>query len=555
MRNFATKFVALFVLVGLVSLANSAPVGSSYVPVSNAVYGYLDRCVDKGLIPARSLSVKPVTRVHVAEMLLKVASQYHKIDDKILETELDYFLREYSWEALFLSKKSGSRARSVRSVKYSPSDALTNPHRRLLSHDSDEQYFVLDPIATIRRDWKTDDDGYDVNRRSWGLSFFGDVDSKLGYYFRFVDHTENGNPNGYYSRDDLLEDHFGYVGPLLGGDETYYDQTDVHFAINWNRLALFFGKDRPVWGPGEQNLMLGSKGPSYTNFRASLKLNKRFSFHYLLGKLHPWETLGDTLYTTDLGWTRIVPSDKWIAAHRFDFSVGKDLSIGLSEALIWGDRGLDPAYLIPLNFLYSAEHDGGDLDNVMLNADIAYRFLNRGSIYGSLFIDDLNTSTLGEDNPGNKFGFTSGIRLSDLEIDGLYVTVEYARLQPFVYSHFYPVNRYTHWTASLGSDLKPNSDQWNFGAEYRPLRSLIFALNVRSNRHGSEGGEIEEAIPRNSHLQTHFLSGEVTSWTEIETRVGWEFYPGATAEFGWIKDSRRTSVPDRAYLGFSYRYQ
>ena len=66
---------------------------------------------------------------------------------------------------------------------------------------------------------------------------------------------------------------------------------------------------------------------------------------------------------------REMQSKKYIAAHRLEIAVTDNLDIGLNEVVVYGDRGLEFAYLNPIMFYRSAEHYLGDMDNATMSAD------------------------------------------------------------------------------------------------------------------------------------------------------------------------------------------
>jgi len=551
------SILIIFVLTGVGFSIEDTEVASAYVPVEDPVYHFLENCAARGVLPMSCTTLKPLSRSEISLLLHGVVSGFDKLNDKVLMADLDYYFSEYSLDVERLNKSDRVPQRQVRSVLYNPAKALNSPHWHFSAINSDYFSFVCDPVGRIQWDFSDD---RTILRRASGLQFRGDIVNRLGYYFRFVDNTERGN-GPYSKRDSLLEDRYGYVGPLLGGKETYYDMTEAYLTTTWKMFEFAFGKDRAAWGPGEERLLLSGYSPSFNHFNFRCQLGSKVRFSYIVGKLHPCDSegnaLGDTLYRTNEGWTRVVPSDKWITAHRLEYFLGKSIVIGVSEALIWGERGLDFAYLNPLNFLFSAEHDGGDLDNVLLEGDLSVRLARLGILYGSLLIDDLKISTLGEGDPGNRFGLTIGMRIYNLGLDGIETGLEYVRLEPFVYSHFYAVNRYTTWTSNLGSSLKPNSDRIRWLLNYRPLRQVALNLRVDWNRHASTGGEIEQIIPRNSGelpSTVDFLDGDRSDWTEIETSILWEFFTGTICKAGWITGAESTAIPDRFFIGISYRY-
>ncbi|MDP8228967.1 MAG: capsule assembly Wzi family protein [Candidatus Electryoneaceae bacterium] len=553
--------IALLLLL-TVSGTVATPIGSASVPVGDPVYSFLERCEARGIIPLWSTTAQPLSRLKISSLLMQAVAFYPKIYDRRLRTDLDYYIREFAWDISRLSQSDDQPRRTARSVQYSPSDALQNPHWHLVQYRSDDFHFVLDPLIWARYDIGKDQK---IFRRATGLQFRGDFNGWLGYYFRFIDHTERGN-GPYTDRSQLLHDRYGYVGPLQGNDETYYDLTEAYLHIGWKKVDLMFGKDRVAWGPSRNGgLLLSGYSPSFNQLRLTARLTKKVRFNYVVGRLNTGMP-GDTLYHTDRGWIRTELTPKWLAAHRLEYSPWKSVVFGISEAIIWGERGLDPAYLNPIYFFYSAEHDGGDQDNILMSGDVLIRIARGGILYGELLIDDVKTSTLGEGDPGNRLGVTAGGWLTHIGINGLETGIEYTRLEPFVYSHFFPVNRYSTWTSSLGSELSPNSDRLRLRLCYRPelnhpaFKRTEFNGRIDWNRHGSVGGDISETIPPLMTQKVHFLDGDRIEWTSVAVSVRFEPIPGLFLETGWINNDQ-PSVTDHpallsniVYLTAGYRY-
>jgi hypothetical protein len=352
-----------------------------------------------------------------------------------------------------------------------------------------------------------------------------------------------------------LEDHYGYVGPLFGGSETYYDATEAY--LNWGTewINVTFGKDKVSWGPGRKtNLLLSDNAPSFDQLRIKTRIGNSSQFTYLVGKLHPASDLrGDTLYTTPIGWTRLTIEPKWIAAHRFEYALTSWLLLSVSEAVIWGERGLDAAYLNPLYFLYSAQHDGGDRDNVAMSGDFIVRLPFRSLFYGALLIDDMKISKLGKGDVGNKIGILAGLFSTDILYRNLDIGLEYTRLEPYVYSHFFPINTYSNWNSSLGSDLLPNSDRLELSIRYRPTFDITLNCSGALNRHGTQGGEITESLPHTPIGDVRFLDGTRTNWGDLRAGVEWEVIPGGVLEIGIIQGDRKINVPNCWYFSIGYR--
>jgi hypothetical protein len=170
----------------------------------------------------------------------------------------------------------------------------------------------------------------------------------------------------------------------------------------------------------------------------------------------------------------------------------------------------------------------GDRDNIVWSGDIEVNLIRGASFYGELLIDDLKTSKLGTDFIGNKFGYIGGVHIvNPLRVGNTSLNLEYSRLDPFVYTHFYPINVYKNWNAGLGSDLPPNSERWLVKIRWKPLYSLSCGLAGSYLRHGANtnilnaGGDIDTP-PDFGQNYAPFLEGELREDKILEVTVDWE---------------------------------
>lgn len=527
---------------------------SAFVPVEEPVYGFLDRCVERGILPVWSVNTRPISRSDVGRMLKIVTIDYPRLDDRILEADLDYYLREFAFDIESVSDSVARGSRTLRLTRYNPEKALEDPHWHAATLKGDKHSFVFDPLISFRYDIARDDN---IFRRATGIQFRGDYKRKIGYYFRFIDHVERGKePYKPGDRSLLIEDRWGYVEPQKPrGNEVYYDMTEAYLTVRQLGIDLVFGKERIAWGPAKQGgLLLSGLSPSFGQLRTSVALWDKVRFTHVIGSLHAYNTHVDTMYQTAYGWTRLSLAQKWLAAHRIEYTPWDFAVVAVNEAVIWGERGLDASYVNPLNFYYSAEHNGGDRDNVLMSGDIIIRIRNYGSVYGELLIDDMKISTLGEGDPGNKFGFLCGGVFSNCGVDGLVTGMEYTRIDPYVYTHFIPINRYTTWTSSLGSNIGTNSDRLRWWVSFRPLRQLELILNLDRSCRGEVGSNPNEAVDRNNPGSAHFLEGSPVDWATTEVIIKWEPVTGVLLKTGWINNEKRSRFPNRFYLNAGYRY-
>jgi hypothetical protein len=191
--------------------------------------------------------------------------------------------------------------------------------------------------------------------------------------------------------------------------------------------------------------------------------------------------------------TRPYFDSKYVAMHRVEADIAAAVRLGVYEAVVYSQREVDPAYLNPINFYKSAEHAGGDRDNPMLGFDAATLFIPGSQLYGSWLIDDVDFVRWGDGWWGNKFIWQGGLLNSSL-LPNTDLTLEYTRIEPYVYSHRLPGNQYTHNGDALGLELPPNSDEWFLGVRHWISADLWLQCEVHRRRHGrnevDENGEV-----------------------------------------------------------------
>jgi len=479
-----------------------------------------------------------------------IAADYESLDDPILKRDLDYYLREYAFDIADREGMRESPERRLRPADYAPGPALASPHWRLYSACSEAGYFNLDPIGAVRFDAGRKN----ILRRGTGLQFAARWEG-LGAGFRFVDHTERGN-GPYHRRDQLLTHAPGYVGPLQGASETYYDAVEAYINYRWRRLDVTLGRDRVSWGPGrEANVLIGGAAQPFDQLRLEADFGRGVRYGWMVGSLSPYGVVGDTLYTTREGHIRLDFVPKHLVLHRLEIAVSDWGLFAVNEAVVWGERGFDPAYISPIQFYYAAQHSNGDFDNVLMSGDFKVILRDRATFYGALLIDDLRTSTLGRGDPGNKLGYLAGMRSSRLGLNGLEAGLEYARLDPFVHSHNYPVNRYSHWETPLGLAQPSNSDRLTIQGSYRPWREVELKGSYTHWRQGDRGASIDDVPAAGSPRSgAPFLSGRRTYRNVLELAGLYEFRPGWTVAGGYTFD-RSSILPVRFHLAAGYRYE
>ncbi len=188
-------------------------------------------------------------------------------------------------------------------------------------------------------------------------------------------------------------------------------------------------------------------------------------------------------------------------------------------------RDVEWVYLIPFVPFSFAEHYVGDRDNATLSFDLSVSLPKPFRWYAELFLDDI-TATIWTDDFGNKWALTlGGEYFGTVANRDLYAVVEYSRVEPWVYTHFYGgSHRYTHFDKSLGSPYGPNSDALMIQSDIslNELNAVGAYFNrVRTNS-TVRGGSISDVFHLEKDSKTKEFLGKGTS---VRSEIGalWRF--------------------------------
>jgi hypothetical protein len=427
-----------------------------YAPVNHPVYDYLKRMSLKGIILDYNSASLPLSRQKISEYLIIIESSKSKLgktDKKILN---DYFV-EFSFDINNNLKKSYSLFSDFNSFS-----VFDNEKQKYLYafNDSNVSFFWDATGFVSQRSSKGDSLGNNsILLGEIGTRFRGTLFNSVGYYLRMS--------NGQKIKGNQKDIDFAIVtNPKFKANtkftyensnfDTYEGYLKYSTPNEW--LSLIAGKEAMTYGYGYiDKLFLSTNTVPFSFLKIDLAY-KSIKYSFLYGSLK-----GDSL-GRDI-------ANKNIATHRFDIRASNKLRFGFWESLIIADNAFNFTFLNPLSFLRSADYNAGEnlpvnKNNALLGLDFEYQPIKNVSLQSTLLVDDLNFATLfnnnKEGNPGNdnRFGYQVGAMWTDaFTIPNLTASLEYTKLDPFVYTHRTNKSQYTNWTLPLGHHLSPNSDE------------------------------------------------------------------------------------------------
>jgi hypothetical protein len=501
-----------------------------HVPIAHPVYEYLDRLGIEGVLPAHSNSMVPLERSEVSALLRTAASHLSSVGASpggdLDQATLAKYLAEFAPDA-------GTR----------PGDDLV----LLGSHESfgafvnglfsQKQKFLLayaDSFITVTgellgsveyRSLHGDSRGdVDAMLNTIGGRFRGTIAGKVGYLLQSTNGVLLGN-RSFALSDPRLATNVKLNEP----NSRNFDVTEAYLRYSFGWGGVQFGRESASQGVGySDRLMLSDNAPAFDALGLSVHY-KSFRFQYLHASL-----LSDPFAGTGLPVTEPVGSNKYLALHRFQFSLFDRLNLAASEMVIYQRLTPEYAYLLPVNFFKSAEHSLRDRDNALLVFDFEYFPVAGYKLYGTWLIDDVDFKKVGTGWWGNEFGWQGGAYVANIAgFRNLDAIVEYTRIEPYVYSNRYAGNDYANSGVGLGHRLQPNSDEILAELRFRLSATLRARLHYAVQRHGQNimagdslirnvGGSLTQGHRSSDSETAPFLDGERIDTHRVGIRAEYE---------------------------------
>jgi len=299
----------------------------------------------------------------------------------------------------------------------------------------------------------------------------------------------NGNPYTLYGR---------------GTDSANVRAADLPRAgINYTsgKITLEAGLDYLRIGPAvHYPVTLSGEAPPITYFRTVFDLS-HFEYSHFAGFLRSQRDKSKYIYSNRLSGNLFGGALRW----------------GISEVMIDGEptsqqnddpynkrrpgmedekHGWEWVFCIPFVPMVFVEHYVGDNSNAALSFDASLNWQSF-RFYGEFFIDDmLSPWKIFSDDWGNKWAVTAGTQyFSTLYNRDISAGIEYSRVEPWVYTHFYGgSHRYDHFDICLGSPMGPNSRAVVVNGDMSVTEKSTLGLSLKSLAKNPEarGGKITD---------------------------------------------------------------
>ena len=535
MVSIFRRYAAILAIVTIGYAPDQVFAQAETVPASHRVYLFLKRMEVKGTIGRYFDAVLPLSRSGVAALLTEADAHRSSLTAAEMGS-LDDFRSEFRLEITGgINGVHSIIDPGMEGVSSGIGGMFSGAEQYLYAYRDSTLSFFVNGLLTLDSRRLSGDAGEHeaATFLQFGGRIRGTLLGHLGYYL------QGTNAQFWGSRDLLARDPQISQAYTLGTlDAQNFDFVDGYVRYEAQPVSIQVGRERLLWGTGyDQQLVLSDNPRVFDFIRADAQyrsLKYTFLHAWLLGKR---SSLTFTLPSdTSAVFVEPVVADKYIAAHRLEFSFSSVVDVGFQEMVVYSNRSPDLAYLNPLTVIESAQRSRGERDNVMWAFDVQTRFLRGVQFTGSLLFDDLHFAQFFDDFWYNRYGYQAGVFVTDpLFLENLSLVAEYTRIEPYVFSHNRArENDYGSLGAILGPRIGPNADSWYVRADYSPQWNLRFSASVQFTRMGENevdstghlirnvGGDILQPHRDSDPATRTFLDGILVRTQSVHVRASWE---------------------------------
>lgn len=422
------------------------------------VYQTIDQLYTQGLFPKLHKNVRPYTRGDIAIQLKDIKLKVEDGNLSLTESQswlLDKLYQEFDYELKAISEENISinEKKEPRKLK-----AAFGPFLYLVRNQDDTSYVRVKTVMEGAFQWEN-----------------------------------------FLLKNRVIIDNQAEKDKTLFGQEWKEDLTGVfdqgYLKWNFRHFEFQWGRDYLRWGPGSRDyLLLSGFSPPFDMLKLSAEIGI-FRFEFFATALDEFSLPDSNLY-----------AKRYFSGHRINLKLKYGIELGLSEVVLYGGekRGLEPYYLNPLFVFYAEQFNHNIDDNLLWSLDFSLTCFKNKEFYAELLIDDFQYDF--ESEP-QQIGFLLGTKMADpFGFSGSYLTLEYTRVNNWVYGQNKPWNLYLYRDVGMGSFLGPDADYLFANLLYHLSGSLQLSFSFSNKRKGEGKIEVQPSpVPKNYQ----FLSGVV----------------------------------------------
>lgn len=490
------------------------------VHIYHSVYPFLERMLSRGIYTLDNLNDLPMKRIDIINALNELMSK----SDELSEGEKK-LLNKYLKEFFIINEHTHSLIKSSSdSNQIFFSGLISESEKFIYRYQDSINNVAITPLASLDFMIAHQEESKDALIGNLGFRLFGTIEQNVGYKLQVT--------NGTLFRGDRvvanrIKKYSQNIKFNVFDDDIDFTESHINYHKGWFNFNI--GRESRLIGAGfNQRLVASDNSPAFDAIQAGAKFEK-FNYKFMHASiLAQADYNGAGSYIT-------IPA-KYYVTHRFAFTPTWG-EFAFWEALVYSNRHPDIAYLNPLSFLKSLEHALRDRDNALMGFDLTFRLLNGLLLKGSFLLDDIRFEKIGTKYWGNKTAYNLGAILAYIpDID---ITLEYARVQPYTFSHFNQNNSVVNDGSVISSYLLPNSESYSLKTRFWWGSRYPLVLGVKYIRHGDNeydetgelirnvgGNHMEGFVFESDNQEVVFLDGNLNEILSFEVSAGFEIFRG-----------------------------
>ncbi|HGJ64149.1 TPA: hypothetical protein ENS27_02025 [bacterium] len=481
--------ILFFIIFFLPQYIISSPIT---VPLEHWSYQFIERFQTKGILREYLSNIKPYSRDEVAEMIFKISKSLDSGEINLTNTE----------------KKQLELLKSEFNDELTRLGILDIPEYKSFINWRDKQKRFVVQIgynqdAEIKRG--TEDSHSTLStlqvasQANFGDSFFFYNDTRASY---------NTKPLSIWH-------------PYIDADRYPWNAMSnayIIFGLKWTNLQI--GKDTVLWGPGYHGVVeLSAIDPAFDLIRFPIEFWK-MKLTNMMGFLRDENSKDDSKL-----------DKKYLFAHRLEYYPINGVCIGWQEAYIYDKIHI--SLLNPVMPYQMAEDYLGQVGNNTMALDLDLCLIPDTRFYSALFLNDFHPEESFFTYSPNSWSILGGILITDpFKFRDSDFRIEYARVEPWAYSHKNINQTYSHFGIPLGHWMGSNSDDLLFEANNYITDNFTAKLSYNRIRTGEIGSSFYDYFTSKG-LEKRFLEGITEKRHEVSLAFEYRIFQDSTINVGY----------------------
>tara|TARA_B100000029_G_scaffold343795_1_gene336215 strand:+ start:604 stop:1944 length:1341 start_codon:yes stop_codon:yes gene_type:complete len=243
----------------------------------------------------------------------------------------------------------------------------------------------------------------------------------------------------------------------LSGEKFDYDISLMELSYIDDNYNINIGTFRHQWDPAKSSIIISNKSPNFSSIGFNYKISNILNFKYLHGRLK--SNVSDES-RSDLYGGKFYEESRYLVGHQLELFVNDLLNVRFGELVVYGNRSLELAYLMPFMPFWSTQHYLGDLDNLQWNLVVEYTPFESFNLFGTVIIDELSPGIIFEKNNRNWIGWQFGFNKKNFLLNKSNLNFEYSWTDHRIYRHRFPINDYYSWGYPIGFWAGPHAQEF-----------------------------------------------------------------------------------------------